>query len=87
MHCVADPADAAGRVSSAALIVCDETLYGPLSERIPEDGRTMPLLVVGQMEEDGRWPATDRIAKPVRPAKLRALLQHLLPRVFENPEE
>ena len=85
VRAVADPAEAVGLAATATLIVCDETLCVPLAERIPPQARLMPLLVVGEFADDGEWPTSARIAKPVRPAKLRALLQHLLPRAFEKP--
>ncbi|MBL8488666.1 MAG: PAS domain S-box protein [Rhodocyclaceae bacterium] len=81
---VAEPSEATHLVPASDLVVCDGTLLAALAGAVPTDGRTVPLLVVGDPDAAAGWPAAAQIAKPVRPAKLRALLQHLLPQITAN---
>ncbi|MBL8492225.1 MAG: hybrid sensor histidine kinase/response regulator, partial [Rhodocyclaceae bacterium] len=81
---VANPAEALRTAAGAALIICDDSMLDILAAQMSASGLPPPpLLVIGNPA--GKDAAT-HIVKPVRPAKLRALLQHLLPDAFSTTD-
>jgi PAS domain S-box-containing protein len=64
------------------VIVCDDCCYAATRRQMEliDAAERPPLILIGQIAEDGsdRFAISGRLPKPVRPARLRALLRHLL---------
>jgi CheY-like chemotaxis protein len=59
-------------------VVCDDRCYIAASEILSSLQTPPPLLLLGEQPASGNDRIAGRLGKPVRPARLRALLRHLL---------
>jgi PAS domain S-box-containing protein len=68
--------------SKPGVVICDESLCCKLFDQLRESGLThLPVLVMGAMEEEDAGTdvyVAGNLSKPLKPARLRALLRHLL---------
>ena len=80
----AGDADAAGLVMAAgtpALVIVDASSLGLYSATVAQAAPSVPIIVIGSPPPDwgaGLAAECHRLTKPLRPARLRALLNHLL---------
>jgi two-component sensor histidine kinase/CheY-like chemotaxis protein len=84
VHAVSD-AEALTQALSAtkpSVVICDESRCSLLFAQLRELGQThLPVLVMGAIEEDDAGTdvyVAGNLSKPLKPARLRALLLHLL---------
>jgi PAS domain S-box-containing protein len=59
-------------------VICDDRCYTAACEALSSLPTPPPLLLLGDQPAAGSNRIAGRLAKPVRPARLRALLRHLL---------
>lgn len=68
-------------VATPAVVICDEALCAPLLDHLRDQAMTqLPVLVMGRLEEDAGADiyVAGNLSKPLKPARMRALLRHLL---------
>jgi PAS domain S-box-containing protein len=76
-----DTATIAAAVHSSDLpgaVICDDSCYAAASQAFASLQTPPPLLLLGDPPAAGSLGIAGRLGKPVRPARLRALLRHLL---------
>jgi hypothetical protein len=73
-----------------AAVICDDCCYAAASQVLASLENPPPLLLLGdRVAADGNAMSeiAGRLGKPVRPARLRALLRHLLDEGKRGAEE
>jgi PAS domain S-box-containing protein len=68
-------------------VICDDRCYAAAYEAFSSLQTPPPLLLIGDQPANGSNGIAGRLSKPVRPARLRALLRHLLEEVESDAEE
>lgn len=72
-----------------AVLICDAALFGQAAAQTPASADPPPIIVLGDQENApaGSAPVAGRLPLPLRPARLRALLHHLLIEGQGGPED